>query len=239
MSSEQELLDAAFLPLGVSAQPRRTLARHYRGTLGGHPLEIYCTREVRRSSTGTTPSYQGHLLEISVSAPLRTRLVYGTSSELASWINRRFKLQPVDVPPPGFGDYRLFALDERWARDFLGDREIEAALRVVLADDEHFGLFSVQVRPQALALLLRTDLANLTPDHVRRWVEASSVMADIATRLHPPSKLVQASGWEKWSQSNRHLMPWVGAGAFLLVIAALGLVASGCCLAALLLQNLA
>jgi hypothetical protein len=156
---------------------------------------------------------------------------------MAGWINRRFNLREVSIPPPSYGDYQLYALDERWALDFLRDRDIDAPLREILADDQEFGVFSVQVRPETMTLLLRTGLSNLSPDNLQRWLAAFDRMVDTATRLHPPSQPVNASGWERWSQKNRHLVVWVGVAAFFGVVGlviGLGMVA---CFLFLLLAN--
>lgn len=226
MTTEEQWLDAAFVPLGFTAQHKSATAleHRYTATRPGWPLDIYIVGMTRRRTVGpaSSVSYGGHRIELVAGARLKTRLVFGRTSD--------FGLRPVELPGEPFGEWRLYALDERWARDFVGDREIESALRTLLPDDRRYfvGVFFLEIKAETTKLYVDVALESITPDNARRWVGAFNSLVDAATRLPPTSKPVEASAWERFTNRNRRLMTWLVLGALAAALALLIVGAMAC-----------
>jgi hypothetical protein len=192
-------LDDAFTPLGLEGRMYLTNGRQYHGVVRGRQVDAYF--------------YRGPILDLYVAAPLRTRFGISLKSQLGSLAADLLKREPLQISDPAFSHLALYALDERWARDFLDDPRARELILQLTRDEYTFEIRQLLFQPQSIHLKLQyTHLDLITPESVNAWTAALIELADIAERLTPARVTAEESGLEQKSRMERSafVLPVVG-----------------------------
>ncbi len=203
-------LDAAFAPLGVAAQQYLTNGRQYHGIFGGRQLDAYF--------------YRGPVFELYLGTPLQTRLGLAPQGGLGRAMANMVGRQPIALAQPVWEGVSAYALDEPWSRALLSDTRARASLLRLIDEDApgaaRFESRQVILQPEAWLLRLHhTRVENITPAHVRAWLDDLRALAEAAEALPAPQATAAPTALERNSRANR--------GAFLLpaVLIVMGFIA--------------
>jgi len=166
-------LDAAFTPLGLTGSMYALRWRQYRGLVGGRELEAKV--------------YRGPTVNLSVKAPLGTRMGIGTRTGMGSALSGFFREHLLELDDPAFAHLAASAHDQEWARGLLTSEARPAILRL-LTDVGPYEMRTLGIAPEALSLTVSgLPLKNLTAEVVQAWLDDLLAVLDAAEDLPAPT----------------------------------------------------
>jgi hypothetical protein len=219
----RKMLDDVFLPLGLEGASYLINGRQYRGTFSGRPVYVYLSR--------------GPQMEIYVESPLRTRLSVSSSDALIQWIAKRANEQAIPVDDPSFSHLVLYAADPGWANQLFAIPEARSGI-LRLADLSLSNSPQIMIQPGALVLRLPgIRMEHLSPGVAQQKLSSMIHLAQLAESLPAASKIIEASAWEKKSQTNRNAFLWPALGIVIAILLVAILVAAVCTYGITLIPN--
>ncbi len=183
-------LDAVFSPLGLPGRSYLWNGRQYHGLLQSRQVDAYF--------------YRGPNLDIYLASPIRTRLGIGSKGCISQAASRVAAQPTLTIPDPGLEQFAITALDQQWGRELLGDPAARTAILRLTSSQSGFEFRSLLFQPEAIQLQINhLDLASVTPQALRSWVDDLISLAGIAESLPPPLVQAQATPLERKSRLDR------------------------------------
>ncbi len=198
--------DKAFTPLGLTRSRYLIRGLRYRGAYRGRPVNVYYLISGGRYLRSAR-------LEIYLKGDFRTRLGIGTQNVLSGLGVALTGQPPLPVSDPAYEGLLIHPLDEVWSRQLLEDAAARAAI-VRLVGQDTPGVRGLHFGPETIRLYLgHLNLAIVTPEAVRQWLEDLLALTEIGEGLPPPTQTATASKWESADRPDwgRYFLPAMAA----------------------------
>jgi hypothetical protein len=221
--------DKAFTPLGFTRSRYLIRGLRYRGAYRARAVNVYYLVSGGRY-------FRSARLEIILKGNFHTRLGIGTQSALSSLGVALTGQAPLDMPDPAYEGLLIHPLDEAWSRQLLADSSARDAI-VRLVGKDTPGVRGLHFGPETIRLYLgHFNLALLTPEAVRQWLEDLLALTEIGERLPAPTQTAAASQWESADRPDwgRYFLP---ALAVIFTVALCPILMAGCIIGILILQG--
>lgn len=183
-------LDAAFVPLGLSAHSHLITGRQYHGMWQGRQVDAYFSR--------------GPTLEVYVSANARTRMGIGSKNRIGSAVAGMRGQAELDSADPAFESLALYAVDTLWGQSLLANSEARAAILRLMHAQGAYDLRTTSITPDAIYLQLRyVPLGRISEENVRQWLSDLIAIARAAETIPPPAQPATSHSLETRARIQR------------------------------------
>lgn len=216
LRQRMQMMDAAFVPLGLVGQAYDTVFRQYHGTASGRQVGVWL--------------YRGPVLDIEINTALQTRLSVTGPHTDTRFLSNMFGRPPLTFDDPALSDLLTFALDADWVHAKFRERQITAILHRLTATDAQFTRQQVQLRPGTLKLMLSGNRQmfgfQVAPEQVQQWFNDLVALARLLERPPAPTQTDASSSAEQFTeklrQRNPYLSVWIALVTVIGVLACSG-----------------
>jgi hypothetical protein len=177
-------LDAVFAPFGLIGKAYLWNGRQYHGLLAGRQVDAYF--------------YRGPNLDIYLASPIHTRLGIGPKGRLAQAGSRMTAQRELNLHDPDLEQLGIYALDEQWSREILGNHTAREAILRLITPQPGFEFRNLLLQPEAIQLQVNHfNLAGITAERFQSWVNDLVALATIVEAQPVPGIKDEATPLER------------------------------------------